>query len=73
VGAVVTGVGALALAGGAVGIGVGAVVVGDPSYDTSLRRGFQSAGPALVATAAAGAVIGAVGAGLWVVGTLQPD
>jgi len=70
VGAVVTGVGALALVGGAVGLGVGAVVVGDPSYDTDLRRGFQGAGPALVATAAVGAVVGAVGAGLWIAGAL---
>lgn len=73
VGAVVAGAGALAVVGGAVGLGVGAVVVGDASYDTDLRRGFQAAGPALVATTVSGAVVLAVGGGLWLAGTLQGD
>ncbi len=45
----------------------------DAGYDTDLRRGFQAAGPALVATAVGGAVVLAVGGGLWLAGALQDD
>jgi hypothetical protein len=73
IGAIVTGAGALAVVGGAVGLGVGAVVVGDASYDTDLRRGFQAAGPALAVTAVGGAVVLAVGGGVWLAGALQDN
>ena len=66
IGAVTASVGGLALVGGAVGLVVGGVVVGDASYDTGLRRGFQAAGPALVVTTVAGGVVGLVGGGLLV-------
>lgn len=73
VGAIVTGVGALAVVTGAVGLGAGAVVVGDTRYDTELRRSFQAAGPALVAVAVGGAVVGIVGGVLWLVGGAQGE
>lgn len=69
VGAVSVGVG-LALIGG-VGLGIGAVVVPNVGYDTGLRRGFQDAAPALVATALVGVGVAVVGGGLLVADAVQ--
>ena len=57
-------IGATALAVGVTGLIASAVIVPDPSYDTDLRRGCQSAEPVLVGTAALGAVVLAAGVGL---------
>jgi TolB-like protein len=66
-GIVLVGVGAAAAVVGGAGLVAGAVVVPSDAYDTSLRRGFQAAGPALVGTLVVGVVVAAAGGVLWAV------